>query len=111
MKSEIDPYNISITIDNHDNNSQYIQVSYSVAAQNSNIPKFHTRPHTSSHSRDSPIPHFRVNHYSQYTAHTNTDIKLAAPITSMCSGQQGNWVGYRVIVDDLHHKILIPENS
>jgi len=93
VKSEMNPYNISITIITHithnNNNSKYIQVSKSSAAPRIQSFQHSILAHIPVRIPDiSPFLHSRASDHSQYTAHTTTAVKPAAPIiTSIRSGQ------------------------
>jgi len=106
VKSEINPYNISITIfthnNNNNNNSKYIQVSKFSAAPR--IPSFQHSilAHIPVRIPDiSPFLHSRASDHSQYTAHTTMAGKPAAPIpTSIHSGQQQVYPKKRVRIGE-----------
>ena len=112
LKSELNPYNISITIitHNNNNNSKYIQGSKSSAAPR--IPSFQ-------HSILAQIPvripdissflHSRASDHSQFPAHTTTAGKPAAPIaTSIHSGQHFPLLRSRVTPRDCLSQPLSP---
>ena len=104
LKSEIDPYNVLITIItyNKNNNSKYIQVSKFSASPR--IPSFQHSilAHIPVRIPDiTPFHHSRASYHSQHIAHTTTAGKPAAPITtSIHSGQHGLRVTARVMSHD-----------